>query len=65
MLFALYLRAAGLHVDPFTGKKKIVLVSDKYEKSIDEYLREVVYGQLCGRVSVPDQSGNFVQKKSK
>jgi hypothetical protein len=65
-LFAFfYLRAAGMHTDPFTGKKKIVLIDDQYEKSFDGYLREVVYGQLCGSVTIPDQSGNFVQRNSR
>lgn len=39
ILFALYLKAAGLHKDPFSGKKKIILISDKYEKTIDSYLQ--------------------------
>lgn len=42
----------GVDRDPFTGKKKLLLISDGFEKSMDGYLRQMVIDQLCVGESV-------------
>jgi hypothetical protein len=37
---AVIAKVGGVHKDPFTNKKKIVLISDDFEKSIDGNLRQ-------------------------
>jgi nicotinamide mononucleotide adenylyltransferase len=39
----------GTYEDPFTKKKKIVLVSDQFEKNLDRLLRQIMQSQLNGQ----------------
>jgi hypothetical protein len=37
----------GVDRDPFSGKKKLFLISNAFEKSMDGYLSKMVVDQLC------------------
>jgi hypothetical protein len=38
LIAGLYFYVGGVHRDVFTNRKKIVLVSDSFEKAINQYL---------------------------